>query len=139
MNSEIKSQHLFVQLFIHIDKNGLIQGRLMPQTHDKTHSKKKDPKIAAIASFFIPGLGQIYNGEIRKGIGFIIIAILFVSLWLFLIEERHMTGPIVVASGACVLFWIGSMYDAYKTAKDLSSMIQQEMPGQRDRSMDLLK
>ena len=28
--------------------------------------------VAAIASFFIPGLGQIYNGQILKGILFII-------------------------------------------------------------------
>ncbi len=98
----------------------------MPETPAKNPLKKKNPIIAAIASFFIPGLGQIYSGEPRKGIGFIIIAIIFVSLWFFLIQEkqRDMTGAILAASGACVLFWIGSMYDAYKTTKEINSKIQ---------------
>ena len=32
----------------------------------------KNPGLAAIISFFFPGLGQIYNGEIGKGILFIV-------------------------------------------------------------------
>ena len=29
---------------------------------------KKNPGLAAVASFFFAGLGQIYNGEILKGV-----------------------------------------------------------------------
>ncbi len=92
----------------------------MLETRAKTLIGKKNPKTAAVASFFIPGLGQIYNGEARRGIGFILIAIAFTSLWLFLIQEKQpdMAGAILVAGGAYVLLWIGSMYDAYKTAKE---------------------
>jgi len=32
----------------------------------------KNPAVAAIWSFFFPGLGQLYNGEIGKGITFIL-------------------------------------------------------------------
>lgn len=33
----------------------------------------KNPGLAAILSFFIPGLGQIYNGKILRGIFWLII------------------------------------------------------------------
>ena len=98
----------------------------MPEAHAKTLIGKKNPKIAVIASFFIPGLGQIYSGETSKGAGCLIIAIVFASLWLFLIQEKQpdIEGTILVASGACVLLWIGSMYDAYNTAKEINSRIR---------------
>ncbi len=98
----------------------------MSETPAKTPTQKKNPKIAAIASFFIPGIGQIYDGEARKGIGFLIMAIIFASLWLSLLQmqQLHMAGAILVAGGAYVLLWIGSMYDAYKTAKEINSKIQ---------------
>lgn len=97
---------------------------LTPETFAKTQTQKKNPIIAAVASFFIPGLGQIYNQDVRKGIGFMIIAIIFASTWLFLTTEHHMIGPILAAGGAYVLLWIGGMYDAYKTAKEFNSQTQ---------------
>ena len=36
-----------------------------------------NPIIAAIASFIIPGIGQIYAGDVKRGIMFIIIVIIF--------------------------------------------------------------
>src|ERR1700687_2301007 len=33
----------------------------------------RDPGIAAILSFFIPGIGQIYNGKILRGIFWLIV------------------------------------------------------------------
>lgn len=33
----------------------------------------KNPGIAAVLSFLITGLGQIYNGQIGKGIGFVVV------------------------------------------------------------------
>ena len=32
----------------------------------------KNPGLAAVLSFFYMGLGQIYNGQIAKGIAFIV-------------------------------------------------------------------
>lgn len=88
-----------------------------------TITEKKNPRVAVIASFFIPGLGQIYNGEVRKGIGLIIIGMIFASMWLSLIQKPHMIGPILVAGASYLLLWIGSMHDAYKTAKEIGSQI----------------
>ncbi len=87
-----------------------------------TITKKKSPGFAVIASFIFPGLGQIYNGEVRKGIGFIIMGIIFAFTWIFLIQERHIIGPILVASGAYILLWVSNMYDAYKTAEDIERL-----------------
>ena len=84
--------------------------------------KKKNPIIAVIASFIFPGLGQIYNGELRKGIGFIIIGISFAYIWIFLIQGRHIMGPILVASASYLLLWVSTMYDAYKTANQYDNM-----------------
>lgn len=40
---------------------------------------KKNPTIAAILSFFFPGLGNIYNGSIGKGIVIFIVYMLAVA------------------------------------------------------------
>jgi hypothetical protein len=94
---------------------------LMPEAHIQT--KKKNPIIAVIASFIFPGLGQIYNRETRKGIGYIIMGVIFVSLWLFLMHDRHIIGPILVSGASIILLWISNMYDAYKTAKEINLQI----------------
>ncbi len=70
----------------------------------------KSAGIAAIASFFIPGLGQIYNGEIVKGFVFMIIAMVFFLLMIVLI------GFILFP-----LFWVYNIYDAYKTAEKINA------------------
>jgi TM2 domain-containing membrane protein YozV len=64
----------------------------------------KNPIYAFIMSFFIPGLGQAYNGQVKKAF-FILIGTLIGSL-LFLIP-----GLIV---------WIYGLYDAYKTSKAIN-------------------
>ncbi len=75
---------------------------------------KKDPGIAVVLSFFFTGLGQIYNGQIGKGLLFIVIQIINVLLMFVVIG--FITGP---------LFWIYGMYDAYNVAK-ATHMIQPE-------------
>lgn len=65
----------------------------------------KNPGLAAVLSFFYMGLGQIYNGEIAKGIVFIVVYSLSFVLWLILI------GMIITP-----ILWIYGIYDAYKSA-----------------------
>jgi TM2 domain-containing membrane protein YozV len=69
----------------------------------------KNPGVAVVLSFFIPGLGQIYNGQIMKGILFIILASAFGFLTVVLI------GYILYP-----LFWIYNLYDAYNTAMEIN-------------------
>jgi TM2 domain-containing membrane protein YozV len=72
--------------------------------------ERKSPGLAAVLSVIFIGLGQIYNGQIGKGIGFIIIGIVFVALMFVLI------GFILYP-----LFWIYNIYDAYKTAERINA------------------
>lgn len=69
----------------------------------------KNPGIAAVLSFFWTGVGQIYNGQILKGI-FLIILQGINSLLMF-VFIGFITYPIV---------WIWGMFDAYKTAERLN-------------------
>ncbi|HEY9206096.1 MAG TPA: zinc-ribbon domain-containing protein [Candidatus Methanoperedens sp.] len=70
----------------------------------------KNPGLAAIASFFIPGLGQVYNGEILKGLIFMFISGIFFLLMFVLI------GFILLP-----LFWAFNIYDAYRTAERINA------------------
>ena len=63
-------------------------------------SDRKDPILAAILSFIIPGVGQIYVGATTRGVAYIILAIIFYIL--FIIPG--------------VIFAIYAVYDAYRLA-----------------------
>ncbi|WP_170008321.1 DUF5683 domain-containing protein [Bacillus fonticola] len=69
----------------------------------------RHPGIAAVLSFFIAGLGQIYNGQIVKGILFIV-AYAISGLLMFVLIG-FITTPIL---------WIWGMVDAYKTAERMN-------------------
>lgn len=71
---------------------------------------QKNPGVAAVLSFFWSGLGQIYNGEIGKGILLLIVYI--VSCLLIWVVIGIITTPIL---------WIYGMVDAYKTAERLNA------------------
>lgn len=66
----------------------------------------KDPGLAAVLSFFFSGLGQIYNGQILKGLLFM--AVQAINLVLMLVLVGFFTGFIV---------WIWAMVDAYTSAE----------------------
>lgn len=69
----------------------------------------KNPAIATILSFFFMGLGQIYNGQIGKGVGFIV---LYSISWLLMfIIIGFITTPIL---------WIWGMIDANNSAKKIN-------------------
>lgn len=58
--------------------------------------EKKEPWLAALASFIIPGLGQLYTKQ-----SFGKAALIFCTSWL-------------------ILPWIYSIYDAYKKAEEMN-------------------
>lgn len=86
---------------------------------------KKSPIIAAVTSFFIPGLGQVYNGDLIKGLAFIIIGTILVLLaFVFIIPA--LMAPILlvfvlVLSIPYLVFWTYNIYDAYRTAEKINS------------------
>jgi TM2 domain-containing membrane protein YozV len=74
--------------------------------------KHKDPGTAAICSFFIPGLGQVYNGQTEKGAGFYgAMLIGYILGWV----AGFYFFFLIPAS------WIYGMYDAYTTANRMNA------------------
>jgi TM2 domain-containing membrane protein YozV len=71
--------------------------------------ERKSPGLAAVLSFLFTGLGQIYNGQIGKGIAFVVVGIILLVTVIILI------GFILYP-----LFWIYNIYDAYRTAKRIN-------------------
>jgi TM2 domain-containing membrane protein YozV len=69
----------------------------------------KNPGLAAVLSFFYMGLGQIYNGQIAKGIAFIVAYT--ISWILIFILIGFLTTPILFVYG---------MYDAYTSAEKIN-------------------
>jgi len=66
----------------------------------------KSPGLALLASFFIPGLGQLTNGEAAKGI-LMFLGYLFSFVLMFLLIG-FLTAPAI---------WIWGMVDAYTGAQ----------------------
>lgn len=83
--------------------------RIKEPPPQKEVKEVKSPGIAAILSFFITGLGQIYNGQIVKGLVFLVLAIVFVFL-----------SAILIGIPFLIFIWIYGIYDAYNTAKKIN-------------------
>jgi TM2 domain-containing membrane protein YozV len=72
-------------------------------------SCRKEPLLALIFSFLLPGLGQVYNGDTNNGIILIVGA---VASWLM--------------TSVCIGFfiflgiWVYAMYDAYTRAEKIN-------------------
>lgn len=75
----------------------------------------KNPGISTLLSFFFMGAGQIYNGEIGKGIAFLITYAF--SLLLMFVVIGFITTPIL---------WIWGMIDANGSAKRVNEQLARE-------------
>jgi len=73
---------------------------------------KTNPVIGVILNLFIPGVGQIYNGELRKAIA--IFAGMFISVILIIVFIGLLLLPAI---------WVYSLYDAYKSAEYKNEII----------------
>lgn len=69
-------------------------------------NRNSDPGIAAVASALLPGLGQMYNGQIAKGI-ILLILYSFSFMLIFVFIGLFMVLPI----------WLFAIYDAYSVAQ----------------------
>lgn len=66
----------------------------------------KSPGLALVASFLAPGLGQLINGEIGKGIVFLL------AYLVALVSVFMLIGFVLVPA-----LWVWAMVDAYGSAK----------------------
>jgi TM2 domain-containing membrane protein YozV len=88
---------------------------------------QKEPALALLLSLvgglvsgLLIGLGQIYNGQVKKGI---ILCIAHVVIWAVIIVAYILLALTVVGAICCLpifafpfLLWLYAMYDAYVTA-----------------------
>ncbi len=77
----------------------------------------KNPGIATVLSFLYMGLGQIYNGQIAKGVAFIVAYAVSIGLMAVLIG--FITTP---------LLWIWGMIDANRSAKKINEELAAGSP-----------
>lgn len=80
------------------------------QNKSSAGTVQKNPGVAAAASFLFTGLGQVYNGQIMKGVLFIVIQ--FINIALMFAVIGFITFPIV---------WFYGIYDAYNTAQRINT------------------
>ena len=66
---------------------------------------QKNTMIAGFCSSFLPGLGQVYNGETAKG--FVLFFLTLIGLFVFLIPG--------------LLVWLYALYDAYAVAGKMNT------------------
>lgn len=73
-----------------LGKAGLKDAAFRPE--QRTRDRK--PGLASLLSFFFPGLGQLYNGDARKGLATILGAVSLAStlMWRLWIVPMRMTG-----------------------------------------------
>jgi len=74
-----------------------------------SEAASKSPGVALLLSFFISGAGQMYNGQVGKGV---LMLLATIALWFVLLGWT---------------IWIWSMVDAYSTAKRLNLAYQQRV------------
>lgn len=72
--------------------------------------RRKDAGVATLLSFFLPGAGQIYNGQVGKGLAFLLVTI-FVNFPLMFVGVGFLTGLIT---------WIWAMIDAHSSAEKIN-------------------
>jgi hypothetical protein len=80
----------------------------------------KNPILAAFLSFIIPGAGQIYEQEIRKGIIYFIISIVVPTMALVLLYENKNIYIAIFAFLILIAYLIFNIYiivEAYRIAK----------------------
>ena len=83
---------------------------------DSSTEVEKDPVVAVVLSFFLAGAGQVYNGQVGKGVVLIVaeiflLTIIFITIW-FVIGLFFV--PI------WLLVWGYAMWDAYDKAEKIN-------------------
>jgi TM2 domain-containing membrane protein YozV len=86
------------------------QGAYM-QPHGGMAVAPKNPGLALLASFFIPGLGSLINGSIGMGI------VIFVAFIVACVSITFLIGLLLAPA-----VWVWGMIDAYQGAKKWNRM-----------------
>jgi signal peptidase I len=77
--------------------------------------------LLALCSLISPGCGQIYNGQLKKGVGFCSLVLLVMSLLVWSGLPRSFGGLLALAAMAWATQFIAAM-DAYRSARKQLSL-----------------
>ena len=99
----------------------------MSATAAERPPKRRRPWLAALLSLVVPGLGQLYNGELRRAVRFVALfaAVFAVGLILF----RFVAAPLAFLAGAMALvvgafaLALGSAVEAFRSAGRLQAVV----------------
>ena len=91
-------------------------------------SLNPSPALAALLSFIFPGAGQVYAGELRRGVAWAMPMLLFIVavIWLLLGGQRALLElgfdpekrlALLVLNAAFFLYHVAAMLDAYRIAR----------------------
>jgi signal peptidase I len=86
--------------------------------------KKRNPFIAALLTFVTLGLGQIYNGQLKRGIFFFLLYAVFLLSFAWSGLLLHFHGLVTVCA-ICVVFMVFVSADAFLTAVRLKEITLQ--------------
>jgi signal peptidase I len=87
-------------------------------------SKKRNPWLAAVMSFVLPGFGQLYNGEVNKAIWtfacFSFIVIPWGALVAVYMPDSWLVFLLIDATIGAIAIWLWATIDAWRKAKTLA-------------------
>ena len=80
----------------------------------------RNPWIAALLSFALPGLGQLYNGDLNKALwlflGFVLIGFPGVMIAALYVPAVLMLPLLLISAGLTLGVWVGAIADAWREA-----------------------
>jgi len=82
----------------------------------------KEPWLAVLLSYFLPGLGQFYTGAIVRGVLFLLSYLFSMGIFVWSLLGDGGTGWMIVGGVAIAfLLWFINIFDAHATAKRANS------------------
>jgi len=87
--------------------------------------QRKTPAVAVLLSLIISGAGQIYNGEVGKGIGMIVA---YIICW----ATSVLVFPVLILIG----LWVWGMIDANTKANEFNDALQKSMEDEETLSRE---
>ena len=82
----------------------------------KMDNKPRKWLVAGLLSLMVPGLGQIYNGQARKGIFFLFLPLFYLPLIVFLLYSDKVLFILVISALLSAIFYILVIGDSIRTA-----------------------
>ncbi len=85
-----------------------------PRAASATHVTVVNPGVAAVLSFFVPGAGQVYNGEFAKAVA-LMCALIFAATLAYL--GINSNSPLAIAGILPAAVWFWGIVDAYVSSQ----------------------